>query len=145
VKKVRTWSVLVARAEARVAAALGVVAAANRRLREVAASAARLDALHADYVARLRTTQSAPHSMVDNMMYRRYIDHVETLQRRLAEKQAAVSAELAAAKGEHLAAQTECMKFRHLMEREAGRLLLEQREKEQAETERAAIAQFNRR
>ncbi len=141
--KLQTWTHLAERAQTQAAAALVEVVAANRRLKELASTEARLHELYADYSQRLRNVEGALHKMSQNTMSRHYIAHVETLLQKLAVAQAAARETLALAQEKRLAAELERVKMQHLTQCEAAKLQRARKAMEQKQLDNLAITRFN--
>lgn len=137
------YSLLEQRAKARANDALSAMRKAKQRIEALEKSAARLDELHAEYLARLQGVQGRSHLINENMTCRRYIDHVEDLKHKLSQTQAEAEENFLKARQTHQTLEAERVKMQHLADNAGKAEFRKKAAHEKAEMEKLAITRFN--
>lgn len=143
--KLRAWNLLADRARNAADEAFAVVTAKRQTLQDLQVREERLRELHRDYQQNLRQVQAETHAMGQNVNFRRYLSHIETLQAKLAECRLEVEQDLKLAWVGYQDARLQQSKMEKMGELESDRLALALRKKEAREMDALANIQFNRR
>lgn len=137
------WTVLAGRAKSATNDAHGIVVAARARVAQLQGSLDHLEKLRQDYIARYEAAQKKAHMIGDNLAYRQFLDHLQTLNERVMSQMSAAQQELERAKQAWTAAQREQVKMEAMVERDARNKLQEKNKREQKQVDEAGITLFN--
>jgi flagellar export protein FliJ len=137
------WTVLAGRAKTATNDAHAIVVAARTRVTQLQGSLDHLEKLRLDYVARYQAAQKEAHMIGDNLAYRQFLDHLQTLNERVMSQMSAAQQELARVKKAWAAAQLEQVKMEAMVERDLRNELQEKNKREQKESDAAGITLFN--
>ena len=141
--KQTTWTVLADKAKAAVHDAQQQVIAARHRVDKLEASLDHLDHLRDDYIARYNETQKVAHSISDTITYRKFLEHLRGLRRKVESQLQDASLQLADAKAAQMKAIREQAKMDAMVERDARNLALAAAKVEQRALDEVGLRSFN--
>ena len=96
--KQTTWTVLAEKAQAEVLEAQKLLHEARHRVDKLEGSIAHLDGLRDDYIARYNDAQKVAHSIADTITYRKFLEHLRGLRRKVESQLQDANLQLAQAK-----------------------------------------------
>lgn len=138
-----TWTVLADKAEAAVRDAQARVNAVREQVEKLEASLAHVDRLRDDYVARYNETQKHAHSIQDTITYRKFLEHLRGLRRKVEAQMQQVHLALAETRHELTLALREQAKMEAMVEREERNRALAAAKLEQRALDEAGLRLFN--
>ena len=138
-----TWTVLAEKAQAAVRDAQQQVNEARHRVDKLEASIDHLDRLRDDYIARYNETQKVAHSIADTITYRKFLEHLRGLRRKVESQLQDASLQLAEAKAAQLKAVREQAKMDAMVERDERNRALAAARVEQRALDEAGLRLFN--
>lgn len=141
--KATTWTVLADKAKADVREAQEQVNEARHRIDKLEGSIAHLDHLRDDYIVRYNETQKVAHSITETITYRRFLEHLRGLRRKVESQLQDAHLLLADAKAVHLKAVREQAKMDAMVERDVRNRALEAAKLEQRALDEAGLRMFN--
>ncbi len=139
----RTWHVLADRAQSAVREAQAVVNQARDAVEKLEASLAHVDRLRDDYIARYNETQKGAHAISDTITYRKFLEHLRGLRRKVEAQLQEANLQLAEAKDGLNKALREQAKMEAMVEREERQRAAEVARIEQRALDEAGLRQFN--
>ena len=137
------WTVLAGRAKLATDDAHTLVVAARARVAQLQGSLDHLDKLRQDYIARYEAAQKEAHMIADNLAYRQFLDHLQSLNERVTAQMHSAQQELERAQASWEEAQREQIKMEAMVERDLRNKLQETRKREQKQVDEAGITLFN--
>ncbi len=143
--KQTTWTVLADRAQNAVHDAQNEVNEARQRLAKLDGSLEHLDRLRDDYIARYNETQKVAHSISDTVTYRKFLEHLRGLRRKVEAQHQQAQLELAEAREALTKALREQAKMEAMVERDERNLALAEAKREQRALDEAGLRLFNAR
>lgn len=139
----RTWHVLADRAQSAVRDAQAVVNQARERVEKLEASLAHVDRLRDDYIARYNETQKVAHAISDTITYRKFLEHLRGLRRKVEAQLQEANLQLADAKDGLNKALREQVKMEAMVERDERQRAATIARIEQRALDEAGLRQFN--
>jgi flagellar export protein FliJ len=143
--KQTTWTVLADKAKTAVRDAQQLVTDARQRVAKLEQSIAHLDQLRDDYIARYNEAQKEAHSISDTITYRKFLEHLRGLRRRVEGQLEDANLKLADAKAELVKALREQAKMDAMVERDERNQALAVAKHEQRAMDEAGLRLFNAR
>jgi flagellar export protein FliJ len=140
-----TWNVLAEKAQSAAREAQAKVHAVREQMEKLDASLAHVDRLRDDYIARYNETQKTAHSIQDTITYRKFLEHLRGLRRKVEAQREQVNLALAEVKHAHVLALREQAKMEAMVEREVRNRALEVARLEQRALDEAGLRLFNMR
>jgi flagellar export protein FliJ len=140
-----TWTVLAEKAQSAAREAQAQVHAVREQMEKLDVSLAHVDRLRDDYIARYNETQKIAHSIQDTITYRKFLEHLRGLRRKVEAQREQVNLALAEAKHAHVLALREQAKMEAMVEREVRNRALEVARLEQRALDEAGLRLFNMR
>ena len=141
--KQTTWTVLADKAQAAVRDAQQQLSEARHRVDKLEGSIAHLDNLRDDYIARYNETQKVAHSISDTITYRKFLEHLRGLRRKVESQLQDANLQLADAKAEQSRALREQAKMEAMVERDERNRALAAAKIEQRALDEAGLRLFN--
>lgn len=141
--KQTTWTVLADKAQAAVRDAQQQLSEARHRVDKLEGSIAHLDNLRDDYIARYNETQKVAHSISDTITYRKFLEHLRGLRRKVESQLQDANLQLADAKAEQSRALREQAKMEAMVERDERNRALAAAKVEQRALDEAGLRLFN--
>lgn len=141
--KPTTWTVLADKAQADVRDAQEQINEARRRVEKLEGSIAHLDGLRDDYIVRYNEAQKVAHSIAETITYRKFLEHLRGLRRKVESQLQDASLQLADAKAAHMKALREQAKMDAMVERDARNQALAAAKLEQRALDEAGLRLFN--
>ena len=141
--KQTTWTVLADKAQAAVRDAQQQLSEARHRVDKLEGSIAHLDHLRDDYIARYNETQKVAHSISDTITYRKFLEHLRGLRRKVESQLQDANLQLADAKAEQSRALREQAKMEAMVERDERNRALAAAKIEQRALDEAGLRLFN--
>ena len=141
--KQTTWTVLADKAQAAVRDAQQQLSEARHRVDKLEGSIAHLDGLRDDYIARYNETQKVAHSISDTITYRKFLEHLRGLRRKVESQLQDANLQLADAKAEQSRALREQAKMEAMVERDERNRALAAAKVEQRALDEAGLRLFN--
>ncbi len=138
-----TWHILADKAQAAVREAQAAVNEARQRVEKIEGSIAHVDRLRDDYIARYDAAQRVAHSIQDTITYRKFLEHLRGLRRKVETQLHDAQLLLADAQAALAAAQREQAKMDSMVEREARNRALLAAKAEQRALDEAGLRLFN--
>jgi flagellar export protein FliJ len=138
-----TWNVLAEKAQSAAREAQAKVHAVREQMEKLDASLAHVDRLRDDYIARYNETQKTAHSIQDTITYRKFLEHLRGLRRKVEAQREQVNLALAEVKHAHVLALREQVKMEAMVEREAHNRALVAAKVEQRTLDEAGLRLFN--
>ncbi len=138
-----TWTVLADKAEAAVRDAQARVNVVCEQVEKLEASLAHVDRLRDDYIARYNETQKNAHSIQDTITYRKFLEHLRGLRRKVEAQIQQVNLALAEARHGLALALREQAKMEAMVEREERNRALAVAKAEQRALDEAGLRLFN--
>ncbi len=138
-----TWTVLADKAQSAVRDAQAQLNAVRAQVDKLEASLAHVDRLRDDYIARYNETQKNAHSIQDTITYRKFLEHLRGLRRKVETQLQQVHLALAEAKHAHTLALREQVKMEAMVEREERNRALAAAKVEQRALDEAGLRLFN--
>ncbi len=138
-----TWTVLADKAQAAVRDAQQQVGEARHRVAKLEGSIEHLDGLRNDYIARYNEAQKVAHSITDTITYRKFLEHLRGLRRRVESQLEDANLQLADAKAAQLTALREQAKMEAMVERDERNRALAVARVEQRDMDEAGLRAFN--
>ena len=138
-----TWTVLAEKAHAAVRDAQQQVNEARHRVDKLEASIDHLDHLRDDYILRYNETQKVAHSIADTITYRKFLEHLRGLRRKVESQLQDANLLLADAKAVHLKAVREQAKMEAMVERDERNRAVAVAKREQRSLDEAGLRSFN--
>ncbi len=138
-----TWTVLADKAQAAVRDAQQQVGEARHRVAKLEGSIEHLDGLRNDYIARYNEAQKVAHSITDTITYRKFLEHLRGLRRRVESQLEDANLLLADAKAAQLKALREQAKMEAMVERDERNRALAVAKVEQRTMDEAGLRMFN--
>lgn len=140
-----TWQVLANKALATTRDAQAAVNEARQRVEKIEASMAHVDRLRDDYMARYAATQQQAHSIQDTITYRKFLEHLRGLRRKVEVQLEEARLQFAHAAGAMVEAQREQAKMEAMVEREQRNRALLAAQAEQRALDEAGLRLYNQR
>ena len=141
--KQTTWNVLAERAQAAVRDAQQMVSEARHRVDKLEASIVHLDHLRDDYIMRYNETQKVAHSISDTITYRKFLEHLRGLRRKVESQLQDANLQLADAKAAQMTAVREKAKMDAMVERDERNRALAAAKLEQRALDEVGLRSFN--
>ncbi len=138
-----TWSVLADKAKAAVRDAQAAASEARQRVEKIEASIAHVDRLRDDYIARYEAAQRVAHSIQDTITYRKFLEHLRGLRRKVEAQLQDAQLLQADAQAALAAALREQAKMEAMVERETRNHALLAAKAEQRALDEAGLRLFN--
>lgn len=138
-----TWTVLVDKASAALHDTLTRLNEARQQVEKLEASAAHLERLRADYVARYHETQKVAHAIADNIAYRKFLEHLGGLSGRIEVQLQDAHLQVAAARAAVVLAQREVAKMEAMVERDQRERQQQAAKREQRLLDEAGLRPFH--
>lgn len=138
-----TWYILADKAQAAMRDAQAALSDARQRVEKIEASMAHVDRLRDDYVARYEAAQRVAHSIQDTITYRKFLEHLRGLRRKVEIQLQAAQEELAALQAALSAAQREQAKMEAMVERDVRNRALLAAKAEQRALDEAGLRLYN--
>lgn len=137
------WTVLADKAQTAARDAQAQVNAVREQVEKLEASLAHVDRLRDDYIARYNETQKNAHSIQDTITYRKFLEHLRGLRRKVEGQLQQVNLALAEVKHAHALALREQAKMAAMVEREQRNRALAAAKVEQRALDEAGLRLFN--
>jgi len=141
--KPTTWTVLADKAKADVHESQEQINEARHRVDKLEGSIAHLDVLRDDYIAKYNETQKLAHSIAETITYRKFLEHLRGLRRKVESQLQDANLQLADAKAAHMKAVREQAKMDAMVERDARNRALAAAKLEQRALDEAGLRLFN--
>lgn len=141
--KQTTWTVLAEKAQAEVRDAQILLQEARHRVDKLEGSIAHLDGLRDDYIARYNEAQKVAHAIADTITYRKFLEHLRGLRRKVESQLQEANLQLAQAKAIHVKALREQAKMDAMVERDERNRALAAAKIEQRSLDEAGLRLFN--
>lgn len=138
-----TWTVLADKARAAVREAQAQVNAVREQVEKLEASLAHVDRLRDDYIERYNVTQRNAHSIQDTITYRKFLEHLRGLRRKVETQLQQLKLALADAKHALALALREQAKMEAMVEREERNRAMAAAKVEQRALDEAGLRLFN--
>ncbi len=141
--KPTTWTVLTDKAKTAVRDAQQQVNEARHRVDKLEGSIAHLDHLRDDYIVRYNETQKVAHSISDTITYRRFLEHLRGLRRKVESQLQDAHLQVAETKAVLAKALREQSKMEAMVERDERNRALAAAKVEQRALDEAGLRLFN--
>lgn len=138
-----TWTVLADRARAAVRDAQAQLNLVREQVDKLEASLAHVDRLRDDYIERYNATQKQAHSIQDTITYRKFLEHLRGLRRKVETQLQQVNLALADAKHGLALALREQAKMEAMVEREERNRAMAAAKLEQRALDEVGLRLFN--
>jgi flagellar export protein FliJ len=141
--KQTTWTVLADKAQVAAREAQQQLNDARRRVEKLEGSLNHLDSLRDDYIARYNETQKVVHAIADTITYRKFLEHLRNLRRKVESQLQDANLQVAEAKATHTKALREQMKMEAMVERDERNRAEAVAKAEQRELDETGLRLFN--